>query len=317
MKRSRDSQHFLAAIDGGGTHTRVRVARADGVTVAEITAAESVKIFDVGFDGSARRIAALIAQTARKAHADVKKVTGVCIGLAGNGRASDQRRLRIVLRPALAAKGIAPRTIIVDTDAMIALCGALGEEHGVVQICGTGAITLGRTIDHAIVRVGGWGKLVGDEGSGYWLGVQALNAAARELDHRAQRTALTDAIFTTFVPRAPREPGELRSAIASGRVQVENIAPLVSSCASQGDRVARAILRRASQELCDQLAAMHRAHFNRRRNVPLVLHGGVVEHSSVGALLRAALRRNIPGAYRVTPPAGSPLDGAIAMMTHK
>lgn len=305
---------YNIGIDGGGTHTRVRIANGDGVTVSEISVRQTVKFFEIGFEESALRITALIVRAAKKAHAPVNAISGICIGLAGNGRESDQRRLRKHLTGELRKSGISPKQLRLESDAAIALPGALGDKPGVVLICGTGAIAIGRTSKNKIVRVGGWGRIFGDEGSGYWIGVQALNAVGKELDGRAPHTALTNAVFKTFTKLKDREPRVLRSAIASGAIRVEDIASLVSKCAAAGDKTARVILKHAADELCDQLAAMHRSNFRNAKNVPLVLHGSVVEHSTVGILLRRSLQRQLPGAYRVTQPAGSPLDGAISLL---
>ena len=306
--------NFNIGIDGGGTHTRVRVATVDGTIEAEISVRQTVKFFEIGFDESARRITALIVRAAKKAGAPMNAISGICIGLAGNGRESDQRRLRKDLTVALKKFGISPRKLRLETDAAIALPGALGKRSGVVLICGTGAIAIGRTATNTIVRVGGWGRIFGDEGSGYWIGVQALNAVGKDLDGRGPHTALTNAVFKTFTHVKDREPRVLRSAIASGVIRVEGIAPLVSKSAAAGDTIAKGILRRAADELCDQLAAMHRTNFPNVKNVPLVFHGSVIEHSTVGPLLRRSLQRQLPGAYRVTQPAGSPLDGAIFLL---
>ncbi|HET7153014.1 MAG TPA: BadF/BadG/BcrA/BcrD ATPase family protein [Candidatus Kapabacteria bacterium] len=305
------AETYLVGIDGGGTHTRIRIADANGKAVIERSVPYTSKFFLLGFDEAAKRITKLIIESAKKKKLPLDVIRGVCVGLAGNGRQSDQDRFRKYLQQSFAGAGIKPRTLRLESDATIALEGLLAGSSGVVLICGTGAIAIGKTKKGEVVRVGGWGRIIGDEGSGYWIGVQALNAIARSLDGRAGKTMLTKAVFDEFTFLKKREPRELRSAIYMGKLAIEKVAPLVSRCAARGDAAAKKILAHAAEELCDQLGAMHRNFFSHEKNVRLVLHGSVLDRSSVGPMLKVLLAKRLPGIYTFQSPYGSPLDGAI------
>jgi N-acetylglucosamine kinase-like BadF-type ATPase len=309
-----ESEKYFVGIDGGGTHTRIRIVTADKISrkvIVERSVPYTSKFFLLGFDEAAKRITELVRSTAKGKRVRLASIAGVCIGLAGNGRQSDQEKFRQHLKKAFQAAGLTPRILRLESDATIALEGSLKGGSGVVLICGTGAIAIGKKDNGEVVRVGGWGRIIGDEGSGYWIGVQGLNAVARSLDGRGTKTLLTDAIFGGFPSLKKREPRELRSAIYLGKLNVEQVAPLVTRCAARGDVVAKKILTSAAEELCNQLAAMHKKFFNRKKNVTLVLHGSVMERSPVGKMLRAILAKRLPGAYIIKSQSGSPLDGAI------
>jgi N-acetylglucosamine kinase-like BadF-type ATPase len=85
----------------------------------------------------------------------------------------------------------------VDHDCRIALAGGLSGRPGMVQIAGTGSSTFGVNASGESWRAGGWGQLISDEGSGYWLGVQAMQTAVRAFDGRLPPTLLLRKVETT------------------------------------------------------------------------------------------------------------------------
>jgi N-acetylglucosamine kinase-like BadF-type ATPase len=110
----------------------------------------------------------------------------VCVGIAGVDRDDDERVMSSIMQRI--SRG---SRIVVVNDALVALVAATGEAPGIVIVAGTGSIAYGRNARRLAARSGGWGHMIGDEGSGYWIGRQALAAAVREVDGRGPRTALT------------------------------------------------------------------------------------------------------------------------------
>ncbi|MBI4472030.1 MAG: hypothetical protein HY646_05140 [Acidobacteria bacterium] len=101
----------------------------------------------------------------------------VCGGFAGAGRADAAAFYRGILESALPSS-----RIIVVSDGIVAYAGAIGTDPGVLLLAGTGSIAIGRTPDGTMVRAGGWGPHFGDEGSGFWIGREAIRAALRAKD---------------------------------------------------------------------------------------------------------------------------------------
>ena len=132
-------------------------------------------------------------------------------------------------------------------DLRIALAGALGGDAGIVIVAGTGSAAYGRTEDGQSWQAGGWGWLMDDPGSGYWLGRRALRAIAEEADDRGKPTSLTNLIVQQMGLNSIRE---LRDKLYGPKKtvtpiqKITGLAPLVTSAAEDGDQVAKENLER-------------------------------------------------------------------------
>lgn len=168
----------------------------------------------------------------------------ICLGIAGVDREDEARIVRGIMRRI----GFKARTLVVN-DALIALVAGAGDAPGIVIIAGTGAIVYGRNAHGEAARAGGWGHMIGDEGSGYWIGREALSAVMRASDGRGPATELAPEILTHFgikdisrLPRIVYDRDQPRTAVAA-------LGPLVQRVSEQGDAVATRILERAAEEL--------------------------------------------------------------------
>ncbi len=139
--------------------------------------------------------------------------------------------------------------VLVVNDALIGLVAGARDEPGIAINAGTGSIVYGRNADFDAARAGGWGHMIGDEGSGYWIGREALSAVMRAADGRGPGTGLTAEMLAHFdvgdVPRLPRlvyDREQPRAAVAA-------VGPIVQRLREQGDAVATRILERAADEL--------------------------------------------------------------------
>jgi N-acetylglucosamine kinase-like BadF-type ATPase len=145
----------------------------------------------------------------------------------------------------------------ISNDALVALWAGLAGQPGIAVLAGTGSIALARSADGREGRAGGWGYLLGDEGSGFWLGREALAAYLRMLEGRASTSTLTDLVATALGRLAgavPRAIGWL-NADDSQVARLANLAPLVSQAAQAEDALAHDILARAAQALADLAAS--------------------------------------------------------------
>jgi N-acetylglucosamine kinase len=207
--------------------------------------------------------------------------------------------------------------VFVTTDARIALAGATPggpDEPGVVLIAGTGAIAFGRGAGGAEARAGGWGPLLGDEGSGYAIARQGLAAVVRELDGRGPQTRIRTLLFES--ERNIHTLEELLAKIyrsEGGAGDVAAYFPLVLSAAKGGDAEARRILGEAGRELALAAITVIRKLRLEAEAFPVATVGGVF---AAGELLLGPLAAEVhavaPGA-RVGPPAYPPEIGAIRM----
>ena len=177
--------------------------------------------------------------------------SAICLGIAGVDRASDEAVVRSIMnRIAYKAK------ILVVNDALIALQAGIRSEAGIVVVSGTGSIAYGRNDHGEASRAGGWGYVLGDEGSGYWIGRLALRAVVRHADGRGRVTSLTPRLLGHFgVTRAT----ELIHKIYHDEISPKSIAAVakyVQHARDEGDVVATGILNRAADELVTAAAAV-------------------------------------------------------------
>jgi N-acetylglucosamine kinase-like BadF-type ATPase len=225
-------------------------------------------------------------------------------GFAGGSDPSDLRAL---------ARGLArafPRAKVgVATDAEIVLLGALGEFPGAVVVAGTGSIALGVS-GRRRARSGGWGPLLGDEGSGFALGRSGLTAALRALDGRGRPTRLARSLLRALRARGAMD---LLDVVKRGQLPTERIAslaPLVLGEAERGDAVAREIVEREAEELALAAAAVLRRL--RLPRGPVAVAGGLFASERFRAAFRRKLRARLPHARMIhsTSPAE---EGALAL----
>ena len=160
-------------------------------------------------------------------------------------------------------------------DALVALVAGVGDAPGVVIICGTGSIAYGRSADRA-ARAGGWGHVLGDEGSGYWIGRRALRAVARAADGRGPATSLTARVLNHFAVAQAVRPDRrgLRPPAAPPRARADSRA-LVQQARDEGDEVATQILEQAAHELVRAARSVVERLRMQEEAVQFVLAGGV------------------------------------------
>ncbi len=193
-----------------------------------------------------------IEATARRAASAAQldlPAAALCAGLAGAGR----DRERDAVQAALSRRALATAVRVV-TDAEAAFFDAFGDGPGLLLIAGTGSVAWGRSEDGREARVGGWGGLLGDEGSGYDIGLRALRSVARAVDGRGGKTELQERLL------AQLQVGEPQALIAwaagAGKTEIAALAPIVCELAAAGDSAAVAIVETAVASLQSHVAAL-------------------------------------------------------------
>jgi N-acetylglucosamine kinase-like BadF-type ATPase len=237
---------YVMGIDGGGSTVRVVITTPDLEVRAEYIG-PTVNPNVVGRDEAARRIQAAMHETINQSGLAPEQIEGVSIGVAG---AADRYDWSSAWLTQVVA-GVVPQTnIIPSSDYEIALVGAHGQRLGILLLSGTGSFAYGVNASGESTLVGGWGYLIGDEGSGYWLGEQALRAVVRMADGRGRRTALYDAVISELNLKQPLDLIMWLYGQDANRVrEVARLAPLVLHCAAQGDSVAQTMVTTGARDL--------------------------------------------------------------------
>ncbi len=230
----------VIGIDAGGTKTVCLLADGDGRIVAE-GRGPGANLHTAGEEGVEQVLRGVIAETI--GHRAIEPYA-ICVGIAGVDRDHEAEIVRGVMRRI----GQRARVVVVN-DALIALVAGARDAPGIVIIAGTGSIVYGRNQHGEAARAGGWGHMLGDEGSGYWIGREALTAVMRASDGRGPSTALTPAILRHFhVADVSLLPTVVYDGESPQR-RVAELGPLVQTAAEEGDAVAIRVLERAADEL--------------------------------------------------------------------
>jgi len=257
--------HVLG-IDVGGTKTICLLANEAGTILAEARegGANLQGVGELALEKVLHGVmeAALAGQRAAP--------SAICLGIAGVDRADDQRVVRGIM-DRIGYKA----TILIVNDALIALQAGIGDASGIVIVSGTGSIAYGRNGRGEAARAGGWGYVLGDEGSGYWIGRLALRAVVRHADGRGPATSLTPRLLEHF-----RLTG---AAELIHRVYHEELAPsaigalgrYVQDAREEGDLVAVGILDHAAEELVIAAEAVMKRLEMERESFSFVLAGGM------------------------------------------
>jgi N-acetylglucosamine kinase-like BadF-type ATPase len=301
---------LFIGVDGGGSHTRAVVAGEDlapkGRGSAGPANAASRPLPHV-----VAAVAEAVEDAAHAAGVSPVDAAGVACGLAGVEAAGISEH---VVRALEARYG--ESRVLVTTDARIALAGAVSgpvDGPGVVLIAGTGAIAFGRGMDGTEARAGGWGPVIGDEGSGYAIAREGLAAVVRDLDGRGGHTKIRDILFESEKVATPDELLHRIYRSDGGPSDVAAYFPLVTSAAREGDVEALRILAGAAEELALAAATVIRKLQLEGEAFDVATVGGVF---SAGELILRPLREEIlsvaPRA-RLHRPAYPPEIGAIRL----
>lgn len=255
---------YFVGIDGGGSGTRA-VILDDVLQVIGQGEAGPSNHYAVGADGAARNclfaVEAALGE-ARRLQIEITHddIAAWGLGLAGVRRPKDAALMEQALRGVTENK-----PFYLDTDVAAAHSGAFAGGPGVVLSGGTGAIAYGADEHGDRFYADGWGPLMGDEGSGYWLGVEALRAVCRAFDHRAPRTRLTALVFDALNLAHMDELVPLIQSPQTKRDVIAKLAMLVFDAAENGDAVALDIRQRAALHMGNTAAAVARAMLQKRR----------------------------------------------------
>jgi len=296
----------VLGVDGGGTKTRAIITNATGQVLGEGLAGPSNPL-RVGISNAAAAIRDAVDKACAEARVQRADLLAAEVGLAGVRRED----VRLRMREALSGLGI--HSIEVVTDADIALFGATDGEPGLVIIAGTGSVCCGINEHRKHFCAGGWGPLVGDEGSGSWIARKALQSVAQAKDGRGHETALSQSACSYFNVTTTDELLFAIYAPSMTNDRIAGFAKHVIEAARKGDKVARAIVESAGRELGLAAAAVIRKLQMGRGHFQVAYVGGVF---AAGDLLLDPLREEVkhvaPEAY-LAPPQLTPAAAAARM----
>jgi N-acetylglucosamine kinase-like BadF-type ATPase len=298
-------------VDGGGTHLRVAVATRQG-EVLGIGKSGSGNYHNVGAEQFQANLELALSLAWEASQLPPRQADAVFLGLGGVTTDEDRATIRRIVRDVSLMPG---DRIGVDHDLRIALTGGLVGDPGVVLIAGTGSSCYGRTVEGRSCLAGGWGHVLDDVGSSYWLGLQAMIAATRDFDGRGQATCLREQITEALGLTNMRQIMRRVDLEGMSRSEIASLARLTTHAAEQGDLVARRIVGQGAAELAllvstvaDKLNLASAA-----APIPVAVTGGLTNAGAVFmGPLENSIRERVPSATLVKPKM-PPVLGAVML----
>ena len=298
-------KHFFG-IDGGGTHSRLALTDRAGKVLARAKAG-STNIYSVTKEKVFDNLSFMLDSALKTAGLKKTDLAAGCLGAAGLGRQGEQTIFRSffnrILSPDFPVK--------LCSDGEILLCGGLENLEGYCLIAGTGSVALGRSGAGSIVRAGGHGYMLGDEGSAAWIGRTAIARTLRSLENRDLATEMLPLILEST---GLTQNSDLIQYVHhdADKAKIAVLAPVVSAAAGKGDPLALDILRTGAEELSLLVKSVigQSPWINHKA---LVLAGGVLSNSEIIArMLKDNLMNQFPD-LSVSAPKGTALEGACML----
>lgn len=294
---------LILGVDGGGTHTSALLATSTGQVIG-CGAASGSNPRAIGF---ANATAAILAATAgalaaARLPADTP-LAAACLGIAGVGRPDDRAQLQGWAE----SVHLAQRCLIV-TDVEPILAAGTPDGWGVALISGTGSSCFARSPDGETLQVGGWGYLLGDEGSGYDVAMRALRLATQTADGRAEAHALLAAVLAEWHLTAPTDLVAQVYERGLTRPELAAMTRPVLALADAGDADARGLIHLAAADLAHM--AVTAARRLNLADPPLALGGGLLGAS---AELRSRLADRLGAGWGPTTWVADPAQGTLIL----
>lgn len=285
----------IIAIDAGGTRTRFALYDLEGKQLFGFEQ-PSLHPLQVGFKASAQGLRDGVDLCLE--HLGSKDVL-VSFGLAGYGQ---NPKIRHSIERALAKSFQGIRTLL-HNDVECALMAALQGTDGIMLVAGTGSIAL-RSLHNVKTRSGGWGYLVGDEGSAIWIGRRLLSLFSKQADGRLPKTALYDCLMDSLVLSDPTDLIPILAKHKNPKEAIASLARVAYLASEKGDRSAQDIFREAAEELALLVKPLT---YKSASPIPVRCTGGVFES---GDILILPLRKALGEGFMIEPSAYPPIYGA-------
>jgi len=261
---------FYVGVDGGGTKTECVVTDDSGRLVGMSVAGPS-GYHNVGVSTAISNLRTGVNAALSEAHLSSNEVSGAFLGLS----CVDSRRDASELRSKVVWVA---REVMLEDDSTAALAGAFAGGPGIVALSGTGSVVRGINERNQKVRVGGWGYLIGDDGSAFDIGRQALARIASATDSATDDTLLSRALLNDYGVHEPEELVRAVNMQEDPASRIASLAPLVSQTASDGDAVSLEILEEAGTKLARLVITAARR---------LKMYGKPYEVSRVGSVFES------------------------------
>ncbi|MCF8412504.1 MAG: hypothetical protein K9G44_03740 [Melioribacteraceae bacterium] len=289
--------NYFIGIDGGGSKTKAILTNPDNKIVATHTG-DSCNPTSLGIEHSTKSILDNIESLLQECQISISAVKGICVGTAGAGSQNIAKQFEGILKTDLGTEDL-----LVTTDAQIALEGAFDGGEGIILIAGTGSILYAKK-GGKINRVGGFGKIMGDEGSGYKIGQKTLNEFSKYLDSRKQKD---DFYFHLSEYLGIDSTQHLIEKVYKEYFNIASIAGFVVDLANKNE-TAKMIINNAAVQILELISPIFES---KEDSLRIVLSGGLIDKENYYSnLIKNSINSIYPNS-EVIDPIFPPEIGAI------
>lgn len=304
-------EKWFVGVDGGGTKTEIAVSHADGVPLKSViypTCSYRSIPMEEAIDRVVNGVKDCLAQTG----ITLADCTGCCVGMPSYGENPENDQ---IIKAAM-EKAFAPMPVHLVNDGEVGWAGSLECAEGIHVVSGTGAIAFARDKKQVFDRCGGWGYFLGDEGSSYWIGLQAMHVFTKQVDGRAPRGALYDIVMREFNITDPYQFIDIAMAdLVQHRDRVAGFQRYAMEAAQQGDSTMTALYEAAAEELTELVKTLRdRLEFS-ADPIPVSYSGGTFH---AGELILTPLRQKVEAlGCTLQTPKRSAIEGALLLAMEK
>lgn len=260
---------YFLGIDGGGTKTTCLICD-EGLNEIYRCVGSSINFYSEGLSRARKNMEDMLAQI--KKDTGISRFDGVCVGSSALFGRADEKTMHDFCDGVFDCGNI-----IMDSDLFIAL-KATGQRNCAVVIAGTGSMAAGFNEKGEIITKGGYGYILGDEGSGYRIALDGIREAVRCLDGTGESTLLGEYLLEFSEVKAKEELVDKFYSPEKDRKALAAFSQSVSLAAEKGDRVALGILKNQAERLSETVNAL----VGEMPEKPYVaLFGGVFQHSEI------------------------------------
>jgi N-acetylglucosamine kinase-like BadF-type ATPase len=298
---------YFIGIDGGGTKTDCIVTDENYNQLYSMKGGP-LNLLSSSPSESSRTVMQFINACLSKLNITLAHLDCIGIGAAGAGRIEDSEKLEINLKTLLPSS----INLKITTDAEAALEGAFNGKPGFILISGTGSIIWGKDQNGIISRCGGFGKILGDEGSGYMLGKKGLIAAAKEFDGRGIKSLITGLLKDKYQIQSIQD---IINEVYKNNLDIAGVAPLVLASAGNNDKAALRIIDEETEELLNLISCMIKK-FN-KENIEISFAGSLISTANVFSI---TLKNKLAASYKmikIKEPEYPPAIGAVLIAKKK
>jgi N-acetylglucosamine kinase-like BadF-type ATPase len=293
---------FFLGIDAGGTKTECVLG--DEHHVLGSAAGTTIKIRKVGQEAAVQALKAVVHDVCEKAGVSPEKIAHTCMGIAGSSIPE------VVDWSHNTLKQLVSGEVIVVNDTLIAHQAAFQGGPGVLVIAGTGSNVLGINDHGQTARAGGWGPMISDEGSGFWIGRAAVAQAMRAYD-AGRSTSLLNAVMEAWKLTTREEVVSMAN--ANPPPDFASLLPEILRCSDAGDALAREILTASANELTQLACIVIRTLWPGPAEISVAVTGGVFVHSlDIRHMFTNSIRVERPGVSVNMEPV-HPVNGALSL----